>query len=722
MKIELSRGRRTTLLISLGVILMIAAIILAIRHKINVSIYKERQEMLSLVTGTSAALVNQNAHMTWEQEKLLSNAVENTLRQGGDISACFENGRHLFNDGNGLFFLVDTDGKYYSSDGNAGKISDLTPYGSQTDDKITYLSSRPGSTDLETSMIYRERFSKPIRTQVNGVETDIAFISYVEDLDPVRDAVTQLYKGSNNVFIYDAKGTMLYKDFGISLLIDGFNIYPKFEASRITFGEKAEDMVQTCKDRKPLVVSLHIDSKEYYFCSAPLDLADWSLALIVQEEYMGGMGHGFFSGIILYVSLIALILGAALLMLLYATMKRKSTAEKLTQSERLAEAMSDASRAKSEFLSNMSHDIRTPINGIMGITTIAKGNINNPEKIADCLGKIDGASHHLLSLINDVLDMSRIESGKTKITTAPADIRTIMDNCGSIVKGQMEGRDIDFTLDIDAQHTAVLADELHIRQVLINILGNAVKFTRDGGYIRFFCHETAFTPENVTYEIKVSDSGIGMSREFLERIFDPFSQEENRERTHYKGTGLGMAISKQLVDLMGGDISVDSEIGKGSTFTVTLTLDRDLTLRGEKKTAAQSDNINGVRILLAEDNELNTEIAVELLSSSGAEVDTVSDGKEAVRKFSENAPGTYDVILMDIMMPEMNGLEATRAIRAMERDDAKHIPIIAMTANAFDDDVKATRDAGMNAHLSKPIDIHKVISTIAYHCSKTGDR
>ena len=393
--------------------------------------------------------------------------------------------------------------------------------------------------------------------------------------------------------------------------------------------------------------------------------------------------------------------------------KDKKINQKLADAVHTAE---NANRAKTIFLNNMSHDIRTPMNAIMGFTDIAMKYHPKPE-VENCLQKIRESSEHLLTLINDVLDISRIESGKIKFAPIGVDIVEVTDTVLSIMYGFLSNRNITFHTHLAIPETRyVLADAVRIREVLVNILGNAVKFTGDGGSITFTSdYLPGADDRHMIVRYRVTDTGVGMTKEFLKHIFDEFSQEESSARTHYKGSGLGMAISKRYVDLMGGNISVESEKGKGSTFTVELPLELTEADKVQKQASpGGSIDLTGVKILMAEDNDLNAEIAMVQLEELGIHITRASDGKEALKIFASNQPGTFDIIFMDIMMPKMNGYEATKAIRALQnRPDARTIPIIAMTANAFAEDVQASLDAGMNDHLSKPIVMEEVIKTIA---------
>jgi CheY-like chemotaxis protein/nitrogen-specific signal transduction histidine kinase len=382
-----------------------------------------------------------------------------------------------------------------------------------------------------------------------------------------------------------------------------------------------------------------------------------------------------------------------------------------------AEEAKSANKAKSEFLSHMSHDIRTPINGIVGMTNIAMKNTDNPVKIEECLHKISGAADHLLTLINDVLDMSRIESGKVVIAHEPLDIRVLIDSCSSIIGGQLLSRKVDFIRNFgDFKHPYLYGDELHLRQILINILGNSVKFTPDGGRIIFRVDELD-EPQNsentkkVRYRFVIEDTGIGMTEEFQTRIFEAFSQENSGSRTEYKGTGLGMAITKKFVDLMDGSITLESHVGEGSIFTVEICFDINTDVKVETESHV-AVCLEGMNILLVEDNELNMEIACEILEDEGVNITCAENGQIAVDKFLSEPAGTFDVVLMDIMMPVMNGYEATRAIRASTHPQAATIPIIAMTANAYAEDVQSALAAGMTAHVAKPIDMNRLFTVL----------
>ena len=386
----------------------------------------------------------------------------------------------------------------------------------------------------------------------------------------------------------------------------------------------------------------------------------------------------------------------------------------------------NANKAKTDFLSNMSHDIRTPMNAIIGITSLIRHDAGNKAKVIEYADKIDISSQHLLGIINDVLDMSKIEAGKTVFKYSDFSILDLMQELDTIFHTQIYEKQQTLTIiKENIQHEWVNGDQVHLMQIFSNLLSNAVKYTQEGGEIQFFVEECE-TKSSVyaKYRFLVSDNGMGMSADFKETIFDPFTRAESSVTNKVQGTGLGMAITKNLVEAMGGTIDVDSELGQGSCFEVLMDLkiaeDRTVALAAQEETDEQDGNIlQGMKFLCAEDNELNAEILTELLKIEGAECTICENGEEILKAFEQSAPGDYDMILMDVQMPVMNGYEATKAIRRSSHELAKTIPIIAMTANAFSEDIQHSLAAGMNAHVSKPVEMKVLEKTI--RSIKSGD-
>ena len=377
-----------------------------------------------------------------------------------------------------------------------------------------------------------------------------------------------------------------------------------------------------------------------------------------------------------------------------------------------------ASKAKTDFLSNMSHDIRTPMNAIIGITTLMKNELHQPEKLAEHLGKLETSGQLLLGIINDILDMSRIESGKTTLNVEKMNLTQQISQLDSVIRQQAGQRRQTFTVETHVQHENVLGDSNRLKQVLMNILSNAVKYTPNGGHIRLEIDELTHTEHYTKYRFVVQDDGIGMSEEFQKTLFEPFTREEKSGTNKVQGTGLGMAITKSIVDLMGGTIHVESTTGKGTRFEVVLEFPIDAEADTVQETQVPPEEeetaspLSGMKFLCAEDNAINAEILEMLLEANGASCTICANGQEIVDAFASVKPGDYDMILMDVQMPVMDGLEATRRIRSSENPLGKTIPILAMTANAFLEDMQKSREAGMDEHLSKPVDISALEQTV----------
>ena len=585
-------------------------------------------------------------------------------------------------------------------------------------------------------------FGIPLDTEDNTDNQAIAAVCGLSDISEINDLLT--------IGAFDNRSYVaILKDDGFRIAVstntplkEDFEYASFFDDLQIQLGEKraAETEADFLAGNKGMLTMI-FDKENYYVYYSMLSAYDnsrnrnngWHLMLFVPENIIFNSVNTMFQTILIVIIGILCIAVLITILLVFVFLRKYGNdlmlKKQLVVSDMLGKAADkavEASYAKTMFFSNMSHDIRTPINGIIGMTTIAMRHTDDRAVVLDCLQKIDKTSFHLLSLINDVLDMSRIESKKTEISNHAINIETIIEECKSIVFGQLADRDLDFICEtVNIKHPDVLGDSLHLKQVLINILGNSVKFTADGGRIRFVTEEEELTGDTVLFSFTVADTGCGMTKEFIEHAFEPFSQENSGMRTNYTGTGLGLAIASQLTRLMNGKIDVQSEVGKGSSFRVTIPfgIGKAALPDENKKDAADEVDFKKIRILLVEDNDLNRELATVLLGEAGITVETAENGQTAVDAFLGHEPYYYDAILMDVMMPVMDGLAATRAIRASSAADARSIPVIAMTANAFEEDIRKTHDAGMNAHLSKPIVIKEVLNVLASFVSapKTPD-
>ena len=417
-----------------------------------------------------------------------------------------------------------------------------------------------------------------------------------------------------------------------------------------------------------------------------------------------------------------LIVSALVIMYSIFTIMRKRTME----SNVLRIQAEERNKAKSMFLSNMSHDIRTPMNAIIGYTALARDPGASFDEVKEYLGKIDASGNHLLELINDILEMSSIEAGKRKLNESVTDIRKLILDAGDIFRQQMEAKHIAFTVEADVKDRFVLCDKARMNRVLLNLIGNAYKFTPENGRVSVSVEQEGLPdPENkADYVIKVKDNGIGMSEEFAKHVFDAFERESNSAVSSIEGTGLGMSITKGIIDMMGGNITVDSKKNAGTEFTIEAAF--KVVDESEAGSAAQSSSTDaakagsalseapfkGRRVLLVDDMEINREMAKKILLKLGFEVETAGNGREALDAVTRSDPGAFDIILMDIQMPEMNGYEATAKIRSLEDEKKASLPIIALTANAFESDIKAAEEAGMNGHIAKPLNITEMVNEI----------
>ena len=649
-----------------------------------------------------------------------------SLEDVEDFLACME----VDDDEYAYLALRGSDGRYYSAQGVSV----------QTDDEIVARG--------ESSLSYRDASGHDVMLY-NGtialVDTfepvtcgDITFTAVVAGygVDILSERLNlDLFHGSSRSSVIERDGTCVAGCYSEGLE-NGANMFESLEQNA-TFddGYSVEQLREAVRNGESALVPFTYQGHHEYLYLRPMSNPEWYLCTampygVVDRDIAALSAVLLQNAILMGAAIVAVV---AIFFLIYYRLVKRNTrllSDEKNRAERASEEARRASMAKSEFLSRMSHEIRTPMNGIMGMTAIALENAHDEEKARACLEKIDVTSEHLMALINDILDMSKIESGKIDIKRETFDFGTLVGSLDDVFGTQALEQGIRYkTEEVGALPSLLVGDGLRLNQIVYNLVGNAFKFTPRDGSVTLRIEELPAPPEEdaahddaIWLRFSVTDTGCGIKPENRERIFSSFEQGDESS-CRRGGTGLGLAITKRFTEMMGGRISLSSEVGKGSTFTVDVpfgrasgegaaTCDDAFAARSRTHGDGVSYDFSGRRVIVAEDNELNREIATEVLAMAGAEVLAASTGAEAVRAFERSHPGSVDLIFMDIQMPEMDGYEATRVIRSLDRDDARSVPIVAMTANAFVEDEERSRMSGMDGHLSKPLDIRLVYATI----------
>ena len=637
---------------------------------------------------------------------------------------------------------VDSDGHYYTENGGMGLLREMN-YLADSPQWVSYVSN--SLTVDDSRMVFLEKLSTPITLQSGEKEITLCYFGISQSMTQLNDYFRcDAYENNNSVYVLDDNGFKLFNANDTELL-KGHNVYTVLSRMSYLHGSSFAEAKERLDRTGSCYSNAVLDGTEYFYALKQMENAQWTLAFLVPAKYVAVNTQKLVSIVMIIIIVIAMVFSVITVFVSWFLLRQKQQQElqaekeanlrleqynihltqvndELRQAQDIAaEALQSAeraSKAKTDFLANMSHDIRTPMNAIIGITTLMKNELHQPEKLADHLDKLENSGQLLLGIINDILDMSRIESGKTTLNVEKMNLPQQISQLDSIIRQQAGQRSQTFTVNTHLQHENVLADPNRLNQVLMNILSNAVKYTPTGGHIRFEVDELPRNEHYARYRFVVQDDGIGMSEAYQKTLFDPFTREERSGTNKVQGTGLGMAITKNIVDLMGGSINVESTTGKGTRFEVVLefpvdteadTVPEAQVLPEEEK---ETSPLSGMKFLCAEDNAINAEILEMLLEANGASCTICSNGQEIVDAFASVKPGEYDMILMDVQMPVMDGLEATRRIRSGENPLGRIIPILAMTANAFLEDMQKSREAGMDEHLSKPVDIAALEQTV----------
>ena len=682
-------------------------------------LYDERLGQMSEVTKQLFAGLNDAVGNNWERAGIQKNTLQAaSLGTINDLYDFMEKQEVISEmQANDMSLIaVDSTGKYYKSDGPHGLMREIK-YLESAPRQVNYVSNT--MTSSESSMVYLYELDTPVTVQDDN-QKDITIIYYgtMQNMKRLNKYFNcSAYNNENSVYVLDEDGMKLFNSSTVEL-VHGYNIYSVLKQMKYYHNQDFNKTLKQLEETGSAYSSAVLDGVEYYYAIANLDYAEWTILFMVPASCVAvntvRLTKTVMVIVLSFAMIMAIVLVAVVSTMIHIQQKKVLDLER-ENNHKLAEALDmarEANRSKSTFLANMSHDIRTPMNAIIGITALIEHDVDNAAKVKEYAKKIEVSSQHLLGLINDVLDMSKIESGKTTLNFVDFSISEMLRRIEILFRPQTDAKNQTLLITKEHIHHEWLnGDSVRLMQVFNNLMSNAIKYTKEGGKIQFFAEECQ-TNSSVYAKFRfiVKDNGIGMSEEFQDKIFDSFTREENSVINKIQGTGLGMAISKNLIQAMGGTIEVKSEKGKGSCFEVIVDFkiaeNKEVYQPEQIEDEKQDETIlNGMCFLCAEDNELNAEILKELLDIEGAKCQIFENGEKVVEAFEKSQPGEYDMILMDIQMPVMNGYEATKAIRNSKHPMAKTIPIIAMTANAFSEDIQRSFSAGMNAHVSKPVEM-----------------
>ena len=683
----------------------------------NERMREERGNHVTEVTGTLAELAELYASSRREMIMLTGSYIDGkSFRNVEEMTTFLTEQNSFFRMEESEVYVVSEDGTYYKSDGTTGMWENKDYLIEHIAEERMWIRSVPG--EDEKHLFCWIELNEPV-----FLESEQRWFEYytviIETSHLEYALVSNSYAEKSSVYILGNDGTRLYRQSKIFDIPLSKNYLDELEKNvELLDGEWSKLKEAISSDSLQYCMEISYQGVEYYLATCPVaNIPNWNLMVVVDREVLVGSEKNpdDYANLLMWVLIIILVslVSATVLLLVYLKGKERLSEEQ-KESTRLLELAAKeanrANRAKTELMAHISHDIRTPIGGVMGMTNIARRSMDDREKVEDCLDKIDESSTYLLSLVNKVLDLSKIESGEFKLVEEPFSIADLLKECVEMMEGQIKENKIWFYKKFPPfAHPAVFGDRLHVKQILMNILGNAMKYTPAGGQVSFFVTEQLLEDGKVEFCFTVQDTGIGMDTEFLKRIYQPYSKADEDEGKRYHGTGLGMTIAKRYIDAMSGTIQVESELGKGSRFIVRIPFAIAEVLPKKEETGITvTEAFTGMKILAVEDVPINLKITVFLLEHMGFTVDTALNGIEAVEAFKRSKEGEYAAILMDVMMPEMDGLEATEVIRKLERPDAATIPIVAATASAFEDDRIAIFNAGMNGYLLKPLNDESV--------------
>ncbi len=716
-KSVLSRFRKVAVAVYVALLLVFCCAGYGLYSFFSKNVREERGTHVMELTETLAELAELYASSRREMIQLTGAYIDGRMFENSEeLIAVLAKQNHFFDMEESEAYAVSEDGTYYKSDGTTGVWENKDYLIENIAEERLWIRYVPG--EEKKHLFCWIQLENPI--YVKDENKQFEYYTVIIDSSHLEYALmSNSYAEKSSVYILGNDGARLYRQskiFDIPLEADYLEELEQNVKLISGDWEKLKRVVSSEKENYFMEISYQ--GIDYYLSTCPVaNMPNWNLMVVVDSDVVVGSESDMDDYATMFVWVLILILvgfiSVTVILMVYLK-SRERLSKQQRESTRLLELAAKeanrANRAKTELMAHISHDIRTPIGGVIGMTNIARRSIDDREKVEDCLDKIDESSSYLLSLINKVLDLSKIESGEFKLLREPFSIADLLKECVEMMEGQIKENKIWFYKKFPPfANPAVLGDRLHVQQILMNILGNAMKYTPAGGQVSFLVTEQVLENGKVEFCFTVQDTGIGMDAEFLKRIYQPYAKADEDEGKRYHGTGLGMTIAKQYIDAMEGTIQVESEPGKGSMFTVRIPFEIAEALpEKEEEGITVTKAFAGMKILAVEDVPINLKITVFLLENMGFTVDTALNGIEAVEAFKRSKEGEYAAILMDVMMPEMDGLEATELIRKLDRTDAATIPIVAATASAFEDDRIAIFNAGMNGYLLKPLNDESV--------------
>lgn len=717
---------RLSFTLGLGLIILLfaafALIVCSVFKTVQNELYQERRESLGELTEQLAKTINSICDYSWSvSDAAFCHMLSSQIDSREELASYLAEAESGMAGHKCFLTAIDARTNYYLSNGAVGLFKNIELLRGAADARQVIITSVTFDSAREY-MIFLHRLEVPLLLK-DG--TQITHTAMILPPDIYSSALScSSYGSAADIFLIQHDGRCVYRQNNTGVFGNAANIMRQLKNVEFLHGGSFESLEESLQYDPAETFEFRHENVNCFVSMAPVSLPDWAVAIIVPTSQLNSGADRMLKTTVNSAVILSAIGIAIASIVVYCFISAINTKQREQQQQELnaalknaAEEARNANAAKSEFLSHMSHDLRTPLNAIIGMVERAEECPELPGEAAACLAGIKTASNHLNALINDVLDMSRLEGSPAADNQKAFDIRSVLTACCSIIRSAARQRSLTFTYRCAGfQHPYLIGCDIYLRKVLINVLGNSVKYTPEGGSVTLEVEELSCDGNTASFRFVVSDTGIGMSESFLKHIYEPFAQAGDNSRTGCEGTGLGMSIVKKLLDKMGGTIGIDSRVNVGSRFTIVLPFavsENALTAKAEpEQEALPPTPLQGMNVLLCDDNKMNCDIAEHLLSKAGAAVTIAENGEQAVELFRRSRTGSIDVILMDVMMPVMDGLEAATAIRTLARPDAALVPIIAMTAKAFDEDIQKSLAAGMNEHLSKPIRGKVLIATL----------